>query len=432
MTREAGDGVNAHGESELTTPNQTQTSQGIPYYATALAMALPAVMLGLQISGWIFFLPGAMQGHADFRHLYTAGYMVRTGHRGELYDYQVEQKFQDSLVSQEAVALPFNHLAYESLIFVPYSFFSYRSGYFLFLVTNILLLALAMRSMTPWTRNLRSMLFWVPAALFFTFLPVAAAFMQGQDSVILLLLFSGAFVLISSGKMLPAGFLVGLGLFKFQIALPLAVLFLLWRRWRFVGGFALSAGVVLAGSACLVGTAQLNVYAHSLLSMSVHETLLDQARFNINPIMMPNLRGLISAAARRFVPSVWTQVFTGIASLGVLLWTARRGLRGESTQQFTLAMTAAALLSYHLLLHDLSILLIPLSVTLDDCIANRQLDAGAGAVLALVFSAPAVIALTPLRPFVIALPLLLFIGIQGLRINSLQANYGISGSHQGV
>src|SRR5216683_1430311 len=254
----------ANQESEVTTKTLSQPVQEVPYYVRALAMALPAVMLGLQISGWIFFLPGAMQGHCDFRHLYTAGYMIRTGHRGELYDYGVEQRFQDDVVSREAIALPFNHLAYESLIFAPYSFVSYRAGYFLFLATNGLLLAFALRLMAPWTRNLRSMFLWLPGAMFFTFLPVVAAFMQGQDSIILLLLFSGAFTLISSGRMLSAGFLVGLGLFKFQIALPLALLFLIWRRWRFVGGFALSAAAVFAVSFCLVGTAQMTVYAHSL------------------------------------------------------------------------------------------------------------------------------------------------------------------------
>src|SRR6266568_4221012 len=216
-----------------------------PYYVKALAMALPALMLGLQISGWIFFLPGAMQGHCDFRQLYAAGYMVRTSHRGELYDYGVEQKFQNNLASPEQIALPFNHLAYESLIFVPYSYFSYRLGYFVFLATNVAMLLFAIRLMAPWTGNLRSMLFWLPAAIFFTFLPVAAALMQGQDSIILLLLFCGAFVLLSEGKAFPAGILIGLGLFKFQIVLPVAVLFLLWRRWRFVAGFVASSATAV-------------------------------------------------------------------------------------------------------------------------------------------------------------------------------------------
>jgi len=390
-------------------------TQEPPYYVKALAMALPAVMLGLQISGWIFFLPGAMQGHCDFRHLYTAGYMVRTGHRGELYDYGVEQRFQDDLVSHEAVALPFNHLAYESLIFIPYSFLSYRSAYFLFLATNVLLLAFAIRLMAPWTRNLRRMFLWLPAAMFFTFLPAVAAFMQGQDSIILLLLFSGAFALLSSGRALLAGLLVGLGLFKFQIVVPLAVLFLLWRRWRFVGGFALSAVAVAAVSAYLVGTVQMTVYAHSLLSMSVRETAIDQAKFNINPIMMPNLRGIISASFGRFVPLVWTQVLTGVASLAALLWIAIRGIRQDSTQQIMLAVSAGALLSYHLIIHDLSILLIPLVVILDSYESSSQLDSAEAAVSALMFSAPAVIALTAARPFVVGLPLLLFVAVQGIR-----------------
>jgi len=266
--------------------------------------------------------------------------------------------------------------------------------------------------------------------MFFTFLPVVAAFMQGQDSIILLLLFSGAFTLISSGRMLSAGFLVGLGLFKFQIVLPVALLFLIWRRWRFVGGFALSAAAVFAVSFCLVGTAQMTVYAHSLLSMSVRETAVDQARFNINPIMMPNLRGLISASAGRFVPSVWTQVLTGVASLGAFLWTARRGMCRDLIGQFTLAITAGAVLSYHLIVHDLSILLIPLLVILDDCMAYSQLDSGASAVSALMFSAPAVIALTAARPFVIGLPLLLLLTVQGLRPMQPQSRCGISGSKQ--
>jgi len=389
-------------------------------------MALPAVMLGLQITGWIFFLPGAMQGHCDFRHLYTAGYMVRTGHQGELYDYVTEQRFQDERVSRESIALPFNHVAYESLIFVPYSFFSYRSGYFLFLGTNILLLALAMRLLAPWTRNLRSMLLWLPAAMFFTFLPVVAAFMQGQDSIILLLLFSGAFVLLSSERFLCAGLLVGLGLFKFQIVIPLALLFMLWRRWRFVGGFALSAATVLAASFFLVGAGEMNVYAHSLLSMSVRETAVDQAKFNINPIMMPNLRGLISASFGSFVPFMWTQVLNAVASLAGLLWIAWRGTRRDATQQFILAVSAGALLSYHLIIHDHSILLIPLVVILDGCVASGKLNSAVAAVSALMFSAPAVIALTAARPYMIGLPLVLFVAVQGSRISKRTVNYGNS------
>ncbi len=375
-------------------------------------MALPAVMLGLQISGWVFFLRGAMQGHCDFRQLYTAGYMVRTGHRSELYDYGLEHRFQDNLVSREAIALPFNHLAYEALLFVPYSYLSYRAAYFLFLATNIALLALAIHLFAPWTRHLRGMFLWLPTALFFTFLPVAAAFMQGQDSIVLLVLFCGALLLLSQEKMFVAGLLIGLGLFKFQIVLPVALLFLLWRRWRFVVGFAASSATVFAISWGLVGTPQMNVYAGSLLSMSVRETIADQAKFNVNPNMMPNLRGLVSSSIGGIVPAIGVQILTGAASVAILVWIARRGMRSSLPEQLALAITTGAALSYHLFIHDLSILLIPVLFVLNHYSARDPSGPTLTVAGALMFAAPAVIALSDLRPFVIAVPLLLLLALQ--------------------
>jgi hypothetical protein len=382
-----------------------------PYYVKALAMAIPALMLGLQISGWIFFLPGAIHGHCDFRQLYAAGYMVRTGHRAELYDYSVEQRFQDSLASPEQIALPFNHLAYESLIFVPYSYFSYRLGYFLFLATNVVLMILAIRLMAPWTGNLRSMFFWLPAAVFFTFLPVAAALMQGQDSIILLLLFCGAFVLLSQGKGFPAGFLIGLGLFKFQVVLPVAVLFFLWRRWRFVAGFVASSAMAVLISMSLVGWTQMNIYVHSLSSMSMRETALDQFRFAIYPIEMPNLRGLVYVLIASHVSRFWTQLLTLGSSLAVMLWAVVKERNRPTFQQFRLAATIAAFVSYHLYIHDLSILLIPVVLIMNEYARTWVLSA-AGLAGVVMFSSPAVIALTDVHPFIIGLAVLLLLVVR--------------------
>jgi hypothetical protein len=395
--------------SNLIEIRATQTE--IPYYVKAFAMALPAVMLGLQISGWIFFLPGAMQGHCDFRDLYTAGYMVHAGDRGELYDYGIEHGFQNHLVSQEKIAVPFDHLAYEALLFVPYSYLPYRSAYFLFLATNVVLLAFAMRFMVPWTRNLRSLFPWLPAALFFTYLPVAAAFMQGQDSIILLLFFCGVLVLLSRSKMFAAGLLLGLGFFKFQIVLPIAVLFLLWRRWRFGAGFVVSSAIALALSWWLVGSLQMKVYAVSLLSMSVRETAADQAKFNVNPSVMPNLRGVISGTVGNLLPQFWTQILIGGASLGMLVWIARKGIRRNLAEQFSLAVTAGAVLSYHLNVHDLSILLIPLPLILDRYLAPDRFGRSLAAASALMFSAPAVIGLSDVHPFVVGVPVLLLLAV---------------------
>jgi hypothetical protein len=205
--------------------------------------------------------------------------------------------------------------------------------------------------------------------------------------------------------------LLGLGFFKFQIVLPIAVLFLLWRRWRFGAGFVVSSAIALALSWWLVGSLQMKVYAVSLLSMSVRETAADQAKFNVNPSVMPNLRGVISGTVGNLLPQFWTQILIGGASLGMLVWIARKGIRRNLAEQFSLAVTAAAVLSYHLNVHDLSILLIPLPLILDRYLAPDRFGRSLAAASALMFSAPAVIGLSDVHPFVVGVPVLLLLAV---------------------
>jgi hypothetical protein len=56
-------------------------------------------------------VPLAMDGRADFRAFYTAGYMLRTGRAGLLCDYAARRQLQSTVASPEDVALPFEHPA---------------------------------------------------------------------------------------------------------------------------------------------------------------------------------------------------------------------------------------------------------------------------------------------------------------------------------
>ena len=62
----------------------------------------------------------------DFRTQYTAGYMVRTGHAQELFNYEITREMQNEKVSQSDKALPFIHLAYEAILYVPSRFSATR------------------------------------------------------------------------------------------------------------------------------------------------------------------------------------------------------------------------------------------------------------------------------------------------------------------
>jgi len=125
----------------------------VPYYVRALALGIPAILLGIQLSGWIGFMPVIRDGHFDFRQLYTAGYMLRSGHAHELYYLPAEKVFQDTLISREQIALPFNHLAYDALLFAPLSLMPYRAAYFTFLVINVALSAMSFQLLAPTTES---------------------------------------------------------------------------------------------------------------------------------------------------------------------------------------------------------------------------------------------------------------------------------------
>src|SRR6202158_2761524 len=376
-----------------------------PYYVKALAMALPAAMLGWQISGWIFFLPAAMQGRADFRQLYTAGYMVRTGHSRELYDYAAQKSFQDATVSREQVALPFIRPAYQALLFAPFSFISYRTAYFFFLAVNLALLSASFLMLRPRLSNLGAVWNLLPLAMFISFIPTGVALMQGQDSVLLLLILSTSLLSLERDSELVAGVLTGFALFKFQIAIPVAILFFSWKRWRFFGGFCATAAALALLSVWITGLAQAKTYFHLVFSMG---TGLGSGSNQLPPgslKKMMNLHGLIFGITAGHIGLRSTTVLTLILSIVFLFWVALAGSRLRRDDQFKVAIASAVVVSYYMFVHDLVILLIPVSLILNETIAFRGKRAYPAVLAATLFLAPALVS----SAYLFSIPLCLFV-----------------------
>ena len=317
---------------------------------------IAVILLGVQLATWTFFLPIALSGHADFRQLYAAGFMLRSGYRHNLYDYRVQKSIEDSIVSPESNALPFNHLAYESLLFAPLSYMPYRPAYLTFLALNVSLLIVALRILRS-VFALHGYVYWFGICFF----PVPIALMQGQDSIILLALFSVAFVKLSQGKEISAGVLIGLGLFKFQLVLPIAFLLFCWKRWRLFIGLMVSTTAAIAVSVLLVGWYQIELYAHSLIAMSTDlNSELRRVMYGISPADMPNLRGLVYGLTKdRLSGSVQQEIILAI-SLIVLALVATIAKPRTASEALILSIPTSAIVSYHLLAHDWSVLLIPL------------------------------------------------------------------------
>jgi hypothetical protein len=403
----------------LMTPKTISQSRGTRILADLVLGILP-ILVGIQLLGWITIFPDALlHGHADFRQLYAAGYMVRTGHASELYDIRAQQQFQDVLVGNDERALPFIRPAYQALFFVPFSLLPYRTAYLAFLAVNLVLLAMTFWILRPNMRNLSRVWQGLPVFIFLVFYPSALALMQGQDSILLLLLLAAALVALEQGQERRAGILVGLGLFRMQIVIPIALLFLLWRRWRFFAGFALSAGLLSLISLWVVGIAQTAAYAHSLFLVGTN--LATAQQFPLRVSIMANLRGLLAGLLGARLPAFWIQALTIVASILVLLWAARAVPgKQKAADAFVIAITAGLIVSYYLFIHDLSVLLIPIVITLDRFIFPNPnftgsnvsaLDQAAAWMSAALLVAPMCIFLIPDQFYLVALPLCAFMVI---------------------
>jgi hypothetical protein len=360
-----------------------------------LVLRLLPLLVAHQILLAILYVPLALQGFDDFRQLYTGGYMVRTGHAAQLYDYDTQQRFEELLIPTGLhFTLPINHLAFEELLFVPLSLFTYKVAYWVFMAFNGTLLILCVRLLGQRLKVQPDQRKWIPTLLLLAFFPIPRALEKGQDSIIMLTLLSAALWALDHEKEFVAGLLVGIGIFKFQIMIPIALLFLVWRRWRFSAGFAASTVVAGLVSLWMVGLDGAREYAHMLLSMSIRLTSDgDMFHYGTHPRDMINLRGLLSAIFDGKLPHVYVQFLIAACSVVVLLAAARQ------RPSLPLAIAAASLASYHFIVHDASILIIIVAGALSSGLAWN------GAVAILLLIAP-LCAIIPDHGYLATVPLL--------------------------
>jgi len=346
----------------------------------AAIIGLTAILIGLPIPSWaFFFLHVVPDGHADFRANYTAGYLLRTGK--PLYNYDLELEVQNRSVSPEVVGAPFIHPAYEALLYVPLSLLSYLQAYWVWFAVNLMILVCVYRLLRPELSSLYAVASWVPAATFAAFLPIGAAIVQGQDSLLVLLLCSLAFNYFrDSEHLLIAGMCLGLAVFRFQIIVPIILCFLLWRRWRVVSGFLItSVGAAVAS----VAVAGFWPYVHTLLGLSVQPELA-----YLQPASrMPNIRGLIHSLGG----GDWIVLAASLTLLGVGVLA---GTRCDLQQQLSLAITTAALVSYHGFVHDLCTVFIPLVLLISKKQQTALVVAG------ICFLTPNLVAFVPNRSYI--------------------------------
>jgi Glycosyltransferase family 87 len=315
------------------------------------------------------------QGYPDFTIFYTAGKILRQGLGHSLYDGALQYRVQQSFASGVRIRkgpLPYNHPPFEALIFLPLASLDYPTAYLAWCVINLAILGslpFLLRRHIPVLAQF-SPLLWLPVLL--GFFPVLVALLQGQDVILLLLFNALAFVALKRNADTFAGCWLGLGVFKFQLIVPLIVILLCWKRVKVVQSFAATAAGLVAISIAITGWAGALRYPGYVLHF---EEVMERGGIAAD---MPNLRGLLEGwSATRGFPGV--HVITIALSLCLVLWVIVKGRSPTQSSrqfdlQFSLAMVAAVLASYHAFPYDLSLLVIPLLLVVNYAIETAPLQ----------------------------------------------------------
>ncbi len=357
----------------------------------SILLALLAATVVLHV--WMFFSVRReiATGYPDFTIFYTAGKCVNEGRGRQLYDLETQLALQGSFapeVKHRENALPFNHPAFEALLFVPLAGLPYLTAYLVWAVFNIGLIVGFWTLLRPRLPSLNNLLPGLPFLAMFAFFPVIVALLQGQDSILLLFLYGLAFSALATGRAFLAGLCLGLALFKFQLVLPFVFVLLIRRQWKAVAGFSFTAFVLLLVSAAVVGWNGVRAYPEFVLSLN-----RSPAQAGIDPRDMPNLRGLVSGSLHLAgMPAMLLIIALSIAMLALVVrwWRVQPGQKFEPGLSLCVAVTT--IVSYHLFVHDLSVLMLPILLLAELLLAGQIV----GPARRLLVASLAALFLTPL------------------------------------
>ena len=258
-------------------------------------LVYPKLLLGITLSIWLiavlFFgqfpldFSGNFVGN-DFVGFYTGAKLFQDGNPHDLYDFNKQKQFQDSLVAH----LP-DHPALEKrsnyttlfinpplsiFLYLPFSLGSYKTGLLLWWLFGFLCIGLSLKLMQrhiPGLKNWSGRQLWMMTLVFF---PTLACFMYGQATSIILLIWTLCYMFVIKRQDFMAGFVLSLLFFKPQLAIGFVLVFIVSLRIK-----ALIGGIV--GLSCWLGVSYLIFPVQMLNYQLKAESILELLRAQSYP-----------------------------------------------------------------------------------------------------------------------------------------------------
>jgi len=330
--------------------------------AVLVALALAVILVFASGSG-----SGTVSGRlgGDYPEFYAAGKLVDHGHADRLYDLDAQTAAQAPYIGHDGGVLAFGYPPHVAWVYGLLARLPYRLSWLVHTALMALAAAASIVLLQPFLQRLRG--FTLPLiALALTFLPLAVGSMLGQNTALTMVILCAAARLFHERRELSAGLVLGLLLYKPQLAAPLLLLLFAALSWRAVVGVATTAVATWCANAVLFGTDWVGVWLHGLSSFGE----ADAASNSHNAI---NLVGVAEASLGHTTIVVVVASFAAAA----IAWIAWQRRSADMARALASAVPASLLLAPHVLYYDAGLLAITGLVLLDRAPSWRPAVLGA-------------------------------------------------------
>ncbi|MFZ0201195.1 MAG: glycosyltransferase family 87 protein [Candidatus Sulfotelmatobacter sp.] len=335
------------------------TAKRLRAHGLILAICLWSVYLWNMAPPGLRDRAGNLKG-TDFLHFYTLGSLA-LAHRGaDLYDMRAQAELAAERVPAAAGIryLPL-YPPQVSIFFAPFARLSYPWALTLWLILSALLYGaccyfvwlacpgLCSRGPTVVVLALAYPAFWHLLA-------------WGQTSALALACFTLAFFALRNQREFTAGLALGCLIFKPQLGLATAIVFLLTLRWKIIAGALVSATTELAMAWLYYGPGPLREWMRVLLNVPRALPLLEPRLYQTHclrtfwTMLLPWLSVSLAACLMSALL---------VSALAVACWRSSASL----SLRFSALLLATVLLAPHLTVYDLAILA-PVFLLLSDWI----------------------------------------------------------------
>jgi hypothetical protein len=322
---------------------------------------------------------GLVKG-TDFAHFYVLGSLAREHRASALYNTLLQSEIAREIVPG---AQPLYYVALYgpqvSVFFAPFARFSYGTAFILWSLFNAIVYGVccvAIWRVCPRLRDHGPTVF-ILAVAYPAFFHLIA---WGQTSAPALLFFTLAYLALRADREFLAGLAIGLLVYKPQLGIAGAILFLFSKQWRLVAGAVISGAAELSVGWLYYGTAVMREYWNVLRHFQ-------QVLPNLEP------RAYVVHCLRAFwamlvpVPTFAALLYilsaVIVISASVLIWRSRAPL----ALRYSALLIATVLVAPHLTIYDL-VILVPAFLLLADLALQESAPTSVPILLYLCYALP--------------------------------------------